>query len=1048
MVRLVRLLSLPLAAALLLPAAPLGVLAQIPDDFELPETIPTDKPLSIDGDPSLVPTNVAVAERFTEQYPNTPVRLESTGSEAALDAVRSGDIDIAAMGRPLTDQETATGLVAVPFDREKIAIIIGPENSFDGDLTFEQFAQIFRGEITDWSEVGGEPGPIRFVDRPNRSDTRQAFQNYPVFEAAPFETGATAESVETDSTDAVVAALGTDGVGYAIATQVLDNPNVTIVPMHQTLPDDPRYPFSQPRFYVYQNEPTPAAQAFLGLATNPAAIAPVAAAGSAANETATGTTATTADAVGAAPAAADSVVIAQAPDAAGTGANTPPPPARQVPIWWWLLPAALIGVLLWALLGRRSDNDTEPTEDVPHGQPLAEPELSTTATVDDISPAVVTPADAEVPNRAQTIVSADRDQPLELGAMDAAGLGTAVGAAGLAGGAAIAGAAARGRSEAANNPAETPTRPTSEESDSGAAAGQNGAAQPTVETTGLDNGASAADRPTVPSADAPETVSQASMPTVPDDGFTGGIAAAGAAGLTAGAAAKLYGQSADETATETTDLPDITPEPMDELVSEVFSDEATETDPTPVLETSDVAPTEATTVAASAAGLSGGTTAAAAEPTTSVEEDIVSSDDASSAGLPLGAISATGLTAAAVTQARSTSETTESTPETPTEETDNAIERPGRTAGVAPLLEPVEPSPPESDVLNPTLSNRSSLDMATLATVDDGLPELPDGYNESRIVLMPRDPQWAYAYWDVPNAHKEELRNQGGRDLALRLYDVSDVDLNTQAPHNMQQYYADEMARSWYLPIPVSDRDYIAEIGYLTADGRWLVLARSAPAHIPPVFPSDWIEDQFLTLDWDEDLRGKTFATLIPPGMARPTADGESPIHDAIFARAGDTNALRVAGSLFGSMQQVPASVISSFAIPSGLAELPGIPGAPVPNFSGLNMSGLNMSGIGFSANFVTPRPRKFWLVADAELIVYGATEPDATVTIGGQQIELSPDGTFRFHMSFQDSELAFPIQAVASDGEQTREVEMDFKRETPQRNTNTKDEADLEWFE
>ncbi|MEO1592181.1 MAG: DUF4912 domain-containing protein, partial [Cyanobacteria bacterium J06632_22] len=346
---------------------------------------------------------------------------------------------------------------------------------------------------------------------------------------------------------------------------------------------------------------------------------------------------------------------------------------------------------------------------------------------------------------------------------------------------------------------------------------------------------------------------------------------------------------------------------------------------------------------------------------------------------------------------------------------------------------------------DPTFSNRSSLDMATLATVDDGLPELPDGYDESRIVLMPRDPQWAYAYWDVPNAHKEELRSQGGRDLALRLYDASDVDLNVQSAHSMQQYYTDEMARSWYLPIPVSDRDYIAELGYLTPDGRWLVLARSAPAHIPPVFPSDWIEDQFLTLDWTEDLRGQTFATLIPPGMARPTVAGDSPIHDAIFARAGETNALRVAGSLFGSMQQVPASALSSFAIPSGLTELPGV---PAPNFSGLNMSGLNMSGVGFSADFVPPRPRQFWLVADAELIVYGATEPDATVTIGGKNIELSPDGTFRFHMSFQDGELDFPIQAVASDGEQTREVEMDFTRETPQRNTNTKDEADLEWFE
>ena len=53
---------------------------------------------------------------------------------------------------------------------------------------------------------------------------------------------------------------------------------------------------------------------------------------------------------------------------------------------------------------------------------------------------------------------------------------------------------------------------------------------------------------------------------------------------------------------------------------------------------------------------------------------------------------------------------------------------------------------------------------------------------------MPRDPQWAYAYWDTPSSHKEELRSQGGEWLALRLYDVTDVDLSRQSPHGMQQF--------------------------------------------------------------------------------------------------------------------------------------------------------------------------------------------------------------------------------------------------------------------
>ncbi|MBO9999267.1 MAG: DUF4912 domain-containing protein [Cyanobacteria bacterium SID2] len=330
-----------------------------------------------------------------------------------------------------------------------------------------------------------------------------------------------------------------------------------------------------------------------------------------------------------------------------------------------------------------------------------------------------------------------------------------------------------------------------------------------------------------------------------------------------------------------------------------------------------------------------------------------------------------------------------------------------------------------------------------LASVDEGLADLPDGYGESRIVLMPRDPQWAYCYWDVSNEHREELRRQGGQQLALRIYDATEIDLNSQRPHSIQEYPCDELAREWYLPIPVSDRDYIVDIGYRCADGRWLVLARSISVHIPPVYPSDWIEDIFLTINWDEELRSKTFVELVPPSKKVPAVD--NPIYEEIFGMAKSAEAQRVAGSLFGSMQQVPEQAISSYVFPSGV----GMWAVPTTSgmVSGLTMSGVGMSGVGFSASMPPIRPRKFWLIADAELIVYGATEPDATVTIGGRPIKLNPDGTFRFQMSFQDGLIDYPIMAVAADGEQTRSIHMKFERETPSRNTNTKEEAVEEWL-
>jgi|LakMenEpi10Aug09_1017262.scaffolds.fasta_scaffold00147_6 hypothetical protein len=150
----------------------------------------------------------------------------------------------------------------------------------------------------------------------------------------------------------------------------------------------------------------------------------------------------------------------------------------------------------------------------------------------------------------------------------------------------------------------------------------------------------------------------------------------------------------------------------------------------------------------------------------------------------------------------------------------------------------------------------------SLADVDQGLPPLPNGYGQSQIFLLPRDPNWAYAYWDIPNDHKEHLRRQGGKHLLLRVYDVTSIDIDTQPPLSTQEYECDEMAREWHIPIAMSDRDYIAELGYLTVDGRWLILVRSNHIHIPPVYPTDWENYQFINIPWDEDLRGKTFFRL------------------------------------------------------------------------------------------------------------------------------------------------------------------------------------------
>jgi ABC-type phosphate transport system substrate-binding protein len=952
---------------------------QVPPAFPLPESIAADTKVRIDGSSSMQVINEQLEKQFESRYSGTTVDLNSNGSLAALEALERGEIDLAALGRGLTAAERSQGFKEVAISREKIAIIIGRDNPFAGNLTFKQFAQIFRGEVTDWSQVGGTAGPIRFVDRPDSSDTRTAFQGYPVFKAAPFEAGANAAPVSEDSTKAVIESLGSDGVGYAIASQVADNSAVTIVPMHQTLPDDPRYPFSQPRVYVYKGEPSPAVQAFLGFATSPDGQAAVAQAKEteAAQAEIDRLVVSSPDGQITARASNDNQVRLEGPDGkllatiaglTGTiGALTFSPDGKtlaignttgDVSLWSTTAPNAGQAIGAPFKVGNDGEYKLFFAED---GKALAA-QLPTGTQLFDL--------------QGQPISSAKRGIPFWWWLLPLGLLGL------------LLWALLRGRETSQEalvqavtpDPEPLPNRPIP------------APLEPSV--------------PVTPVASIPEPAIP--VPSIPEPA-----------------------------------IPDKTAAPLSARVQSVIGLDREQ----PLIE---VPPLNLPDIAAPmAATLTGGTllgAAALASDNQQVEIEPIEAEPLAVEPVEIEPVAVQPVEAAAPEIAIPPEPELPTLPE-PEPETIISVEaepEPAITAELTNLATPITAAVAGGTLLAATLSPPAQakpreFDIATLATVDDGLSELPDGYGDSRIVLMPRDPQWAYAYWDAPEEHKAALRAQGGRTLALRLYDVTDIDLDYQAPHSLQQYDCDELARSWYLPIPVSDRDYIAELGYITPDGHWLSLAQSAPVRIPPVYPSDWIDDQFVTVDWQQDLRGKTVATLSRPGE---TVAGDSPIYDHIFAQAQGTEAMRVAGSLFGSMHQVPEQAISSYILPSGVGM------GAIPWASGIpNVSGLNESGIGFYSSEAPAKPRNFWLIADAELIVYGATEPDATLIIGDQVIPLSADGTFRFQMAFPDGNIDYPIRAIASDGEQTRNVHLTFDRSTPERNTNTKAEAKDEWF-
>jgi hypothetical protein len=91
------------------------------------------------------------------------------------------------------------------------------------------------------------------------------------------------------------------------------------------------------------------------------------------------------------------------------------------------------------------------------------------------------------------------------------------------------------------------------------------------------------------------------------------------------------------------------------------------------------------------------------------------------------------------------------------------------------------------------------------------------------------------------------------------------------------------------------------------------------------------------------------------------------------------------------------------------------------------------------------PEQKKFWLVADCELILYGATEPDAFVTVSGRRVKLNPDGTFSMRFALPDGNIDLPVNAMSKDETDSRRIRISVDRNTIQSEpVNLMSKADL----
>ena len=229
--------------------------------------------VSTNGSTSMEKVIGALSEQFMADNSGVTVTYDPTGSGAGIEAATNGSADIGLSSRALKDEEVANGLTGTTVALDGIAVIVNAGSKVE-NLTVEQIAQIFTGEITDWSEVGGDAGTISCIGREAGSGTRDGF------ESITDTKDACKLDQELTSTGGVIEAVAgnPNAIGYASLSAVEGKDTVKAVTVGGVACTegtvlDGSYAIQRPFVLVTKTDATlsPAAQAFFDYATSSAA---------------------------------------------------------------------------------------------------------------------------------------------------------------------------------------------------------------------------------------------------------------------------------------------------------------------------------------------------------------------------------------------------------------------------------------------------------------------------------------------------------------------------------------------------------------------------------------------------------------------------------------------------------------------------------------------------------------------------------------------------------------------------------------------------------
>ncbi len=262
-------------------------------------------------------------------------------------------------------------------------------------------------------------------------------------------------------------------------------------------------------------------------------------------------------------------------------------------------------------------------------------------------------------------------------------------------------------------------------------------------------------------------------------------------------------------------------------------------------------------------------------------------------------------------------------------------------------------------------------------------PELPKGYNKDRLVVMVRDPFWLHAYWELTDQSLRRAEAALGQDWhgarhILRVVDVTANETTSTAEAHIKDVEISGTGNNWYVEVKNAPRSYRIDIGYVSKRGQFYAIVRSSSVTTPSPDASESMEEiESMLLD--------------------------SPMADRIFAMAATYDPLHA-----------PSSNEQKLAFEERLKRP--VTAAPLS-----------------SASFAPPvdKNRKFWFQLDAELIVYGATEPTAKVTLQGEPVKLRPDGTFTMRFSLPDGRQIIPAVANSINGVDEKTIVLAVERNT-----------------